>query len=167
MNEENLFNFILNGHVKGTIPFIKDINFDSYSFHDCNYESGEESIVDTNLWPIIYKCRDFLIDNYVSQIFSNFELKNMSAWKNVDGGSSVWHNDQKEKLNSNILVYLDDSYNKNTIEIKTPSKVHKIYPQKGNFVWLNQSLNFQHKATHLEGERRLISFEFDIPELWT
>lgn len=167
MNESHLFNFLMNGHVKGTIPFIKDIDTDSFSFHDCNYESDEESIVDANLLPIIHKCKDFLIENYVSQIFDNFELKNMSAWKNVDEYSSVWHNDQKENFNSNILVYLDDSYNKNTIEIKTHTQVHKIYPKKGTFVWLNQSLKFQHRATHVEGNRRLISFEFDIPELWT
>jgi len=93
----------------------------------------------------------------------------MKMMQGVDDYSKVWHNDfdLKGEFNSNVLVYLDDSYNKNAIEITNGTETFTVHHKKGDVVWLNQRKSFKHRATHTHGTRRLMAFEFYIDDLWT
>jgi hypothetical protein len=155
--------FLTDGYIYGNVPIVKNINFDQYNFDDCNYD---DCALDNKLTPILLKVNQYLIDNYVNFLFLKYEVLNMNAWCGVDDLSANWHNDLAEGFNSNILVYLDCSLNKNSIEISNGFSEIKIYPNKGDFVWLNQSKKFLHRATHIEGNRRVLSFEFNIKDLY-
>ena len=39
---------------------------------------------------------------------------------------------------------------------------HVIFPNKYDFMWLNQSSAFEHKAAHNGGRRRVLSFEYKV-----
>ena len=80
---------------------------------------------------------------------------------NVVGGSVVLL-----LANSNILVYLEEGTmeNDNYIEVLGVDKC-RIYPLRGDFVWLNQQPQFEHRANNGEGIRRVIHFPYYIPSL--
>lgn len=155
---QNLDSFFVNGFYKGHIDFIELINFNEFTFveHD-----GKNKVLDKDLIPIILQVQDYLKQNIISKIFDKYEV-DYFAWAGVDDYSKKWHNDSKEGFNSNILVYLDDSYGQNKIEIKNQVEEFTVYHKKGDFVWINQDPKFLHKATHITGNRRVLSFE-----LWT
>lgn len=155
---QNLDSFFVNGFYKGHIDFIEPINFDGFTF--TNHDAEQKSL-DTNLLPIIEQVESYLKQNIVSKVFDKYRIEHF-AWSGVDSYSSDWHNDNKEGFNSNILVYLDDSYGQNKIEIKNQAEEFTVYHKKGDFVWINQDPKFLHKATHITGNRRVLSFE-----LWT
>jgi hypothetical protein len=163
MTEEDIYNFLINGHIKGNIDFLKELNVDHYTFVDCNYDDYQKP--NDDLISILNKVYIYIDKNYLSKVFVDYKLLNMNAWSGVDSKSSDWHNDLQQGFNSNIIVYLDDSLNKNSIEIRNAEEEFKIYPLKGDFVWLNQKTIFQHKATHITGNRRVLSFELEIPSL--
>ena len=173
MTTQDLDSFFINGFYLGHIQSIECLNVDLYNFADCNNVYNDTATdpyrpeLDTNLKAILQETNTFLIENYISKVFSNYEFIEYYAWEGVDPGSSVWHNDKIEGFNSNILVYLDDSLNSNTIEIKNNIEEFKIYHKKGDFVWLNQSTRFLHRATHKQGRRRVLSFQYKIQDLWT
>ncbi len=154
---QNLDSFFINGFYKGHIDFIEDINFNNYKFIDCNEEFR---LLDKQLEPILLRVKEHLIKNHVSVIFDKYNIIDQYAWSGVDGYSKEWHNDLKEGFDSNVIVYLDDSLGENTIEFKNQTEQFKIYPKKGDFVWINQSKQFQHKATHITGNRRVMGFDF-------
>jgi hypothetical protein len=154
---QTLDSFFVNGFYHGHIDFIEDIDFNKYTFIDCNEEAR---LLDKQLEPVILQVKQHLISNFVSKIFDKYTVVDEYAWSGVDSYSKNWHNDLAEGFDSNILVYLDDSHEVNTIEVKSPSEQFKIYPKKGDFVWINQSEHFLHKATHINGTRRVLSFEF-------
>lgn len=165
---QNLDSFFVNGFYLGNIEHIQKINFDQYNFLHCNKVEGNiRPELDNELKSIINETRVFLVDNYISKVFKNYEVLECYAWEGVDPGSSRWHNDKREGFNSNIILYLDDSFGCNTIEVKNNSQEFKVFPKKGDFVWLNQSTKFLHKATHIYGRRRVFSFEFNIHDIWT
>jgi len=147
------------GHVCGHVPFISDVDLSRYTFGDCN---NDDCRLDQTLTPMLDRVYDYISTNYVFPCFPHAKLLNSSAWSGVDGPSSEWHNDAKEGFNSNILVYLDDSMGLNTIEVRTKDEDYKIYPKVGTFVWINQAPQFQHRATHVAGERRVLSYELWI-----
>jgi hypothetical protein len=153
-----LTNFITYGYICGRINFIKQINFDKFNFGDCNDDNCE---LDNRLLPILNKTYSHLAINHISEYFPDHKLLNMNAWSGVDTPSAVWHNDLAEGFNSNIIVYLDESID-NTIEIKSKTCEFKICPKVGTFVWINQSNEFQHRATHVSGKRRVLSYELWI-----
>jgi hypothetical protein len=169
MNEHTITNFFVNGYIHGHIDEIVSIDFDKYTFIDCNNENCENMVFDASLTPLLNKFYKILEDRFVSKIFNSYTLYQLNAWKGVDSYSSEWHNDftSTSNFNSNILIYLDDSYDKNTIEVRNAFEEFVIYPKKGDFVWLNQNPKFEHRARHVEGIRRLISFEMYINDLWT
>lgn len=165
---QNLDSFFTNGCYLGHIDSIEELDVDLYSFVDCNKVDDDiRPELDINLKDILEETKIFLIEHYISKVFSKYEFLDYYAWEGVDPGSSVWHNDKREGFNSNILVYLDDSFNSNTIEVKNDIEEFKVYPKKGDFIWINQSTKFLHRATHIKGRRRVLSFEFNIHDLWT
>jgi hypothetical protein len=168
MTEEDCLSFLTKGYVHGNITDLQSVDFNQYTFIDCNsvVDDGKPEI-DKRLYTILDTTKEFLIQNYVSKLFTKFTFLEAYAWSGVDPGSAVWHNDLREGFNSNILVYLDDSLDKNKIEVRNDHEEFCIYPKKGDFVWINQNRKFQHKATHVQGDRRVFSFEFNIDSLWT
>ena len=67
-----------------------------------------------------------------------------------------------------ILIYLDDNtkQNGNNIQVRTGDYHFTLYPKRRDFVWLNQKKCFQHRAQHLSGIRRVLSFEYLVPALY-
>ena len=141
------------------------LEFSNYDFTNCN--SANRMQVPEQVQQRLDSIHLSLADNYVSKIFTSYELLNNGLWDGVDSGSSDWHNDQKSRgFNSNILVYIDDNrvYN-NYIMVTNGAEEFKIQPQPNQLVWLNQSSCFKHKAIHTSGPRRLLSFEFFVEGL--
>ena len=141
------------------------LEFSNYDFTNCN--SANHMQVPKQVQQRLDSIHLSLADNYVSKIFTSYELLNNGLWDGVDSGSSDWHNDQKSRgFNSNILVYIDDNrvYN-NYIMVTNGAEEFKIQPQSNQLVWLNQSSCFKHKAIHTSGPRRLLSFEFFVEGL--
>lgn len=161
-------NFFSYGYVIDREPNVDFSIFKKMNFKNCN-EVEENFWLDENYLEELKKLQVFFSEKYVSKIFSTFELKDCGMWEGVDEGSSKWHNDylDGDKFNSNMLVYLDDNTpeNGNSIEVRGPNFSHILYPKENELIWLNQKKIFEHKATHKSGRRRVLSFEYFIPEL--
>jgi hypothetical protein len=161
-----LTDFFVKGYYSDILSNDIATEFGNYKFVNCQEHSS------MHITNVMQKKLDdlhlYLAETYVSKVFSSYKLLNNGMWDNVDSGSSTWHNDfsDGDALNSNILVYIDDNrlYN-NFIMITNGQEEFKIQPEPNQFVWLNQSSCFQHKAIHNSGPRRLLSFEFFIDGL--
>ena len=108
------------------------LEFSNYDFTNCN--SANHMQVPKQVQQRLDSIHLSLADNYVSKIFTSYELLNNGLWDGVDSGSSDWHNDQKSRgFNSNILVYIDDNrvYN-NYIMVTNGAEEFKIQPQQQN-----------------------------------
>jgi len=164
----NYNNFFQYGYILDENCKINFSKFKSMNFKNCN-EVNEDFWLDKNYLQELKKIQSILSVEYISKIFNKFEMKECGMWEGVDEGSSKWHNDylDGDKFNSNILVYLDDNTEKNgnSIEVRGPNFSHILYPKENQLIWLNQKKIFQHKATHKTGRRRVLSFEYFIPEL--
>jgi len=158
-----LENFLLNGFATGIMQSDLAFLFKRFQFADCNDGDSE---IDPEAVNLLNALHSFISNTYVSPLFSEYTIARSCMWTGVDSLSKDWHNDNCAEFNSNFLIYLDDgeTYG-NSIEIKTPSEEFKIYPKKNQFVWLNQDKKFLHRATHVSGPRRLLSFEFKIPAI--
>ena len=155
--------FLTNGFTTGILTLDVAFLFKKFHFPNCNDGDAEFTAEASQFLSILHQ---HVSDKYVSKLFTEYSIGSSGMWSGVDNLSSDWHNDSNEKFNSNFLVYLDDSEQYgNSIEIKTPVEEFKIYPKKNQFVWLNQDKKFLHRATHMSGPRRLLSFEFKIPDL--
>ena len=165
----NTYDFFVNGYIQGHFAEIDNYDFSEFVFLDC---SENEDIIDNN--PTIDKkaqkylseIYNIIFDRHLSKLFPNIELLEKSMWQGIDTKSKEWHTDYMEKknFNSNLLLYLDDNYG-NNIQVKNQTEEFTIYPIRGDFIWLNQNKIFQHRAKHITGPRRLISYEMYIPEL--
>jgi hypothetical protein len=157
--------FFTNGFVTGQIEMDAAFLFKKFEFPSCDNDDPTPDINPSakNLLDILHK---HIAQKYVSALFADFSIGENAMWSGVDSMSTDWHNDGREGFNSNFLVYLDDgeAYG-NKIEVKAVTEQFTIFPKKNQFVWLNQSGGFLHKATHVSGPRRVLSFEFDIPAL--
>jgi hypothetical protein len=166
ITQENVYSFYVNGFIHGNIEQIKTINPDDFYFDDCVKTKNKTKTIDKNIMPVLKNTCQYLIDNYVSILFHDYEVLEKYCWSGVDDYSKHWHNDSKENFNSNILVYLDDSLEKNSIEIKNGSnEIFTVYFKAGDFVWLNQNLQFSHRANHIVSNRRVLSYHFNIRDL--
>lgn len=169
--------FFTKGYVKGFYD-----NEESLKFFD-QFEFQDARLIDRR--PPAH-CKDQLIeianyfkDIHIGKVFVNVKLNIVSMWQSVDDLSSEWHNDrfykktgdntwEGHRFNSNILLYLDENDEKigNSIEITNGIEEFIEYPTRGEFVWINQSREcIKHKATHKQGTRRLLSFEYLISDL--
>ena len=161
--------FFIDGYWHGTLPDNLDIDrFEKFNFIDCTQPEDLWTTKEAQFdLAIIHK---WLADNYVSQLFDNFEIKDCAMWSGVDHGSREWHNDFEDanKFNSNILIYMDDNtkQNGNNIQVRTGDYHFTLYPKRRDFVWLNQKKCFEHRAAHKSGQRRVLSFEYLIPALY-
>lgn len=160
--------FFLYGYYLDEYSDIDFSYFKELEFKDCNI-SIEEQFVDEKHLNELQTLQSLLGKKYIEKVFTNYQLRSYGMWDGVDEGSSRWHNDflDGDSFNSNILVYLDDNNEKNgnSIEVRGPQFSHKLYPKNGQLLWLNQKKIFQHRATHTSGRRRILSFEYFIPEL--
>ena len=109
------------------------------------------------------------LEEVISETYPKFELtEEVGLWNGVTKDNNEFHNDfvAGDKFNSNILVYLDEGNddNENYIEIKGEDKC-RIFCNPGQFVWLNQSPQFEHRANNGRGNRRLLHFAYYIPEI--
>ena len=157
--------FFVKGYCTDVLSSNIAAEFSNYDFTNCN--SANRMQVPEQVQQRLDSIHLSLADNYVSKIFTSYELLNNGLWDGVDSGSSDWHNDQKSRgFNSNILVYIDDNrvYN-NYIMVTNGAEEFQIQPQPNQLVWLNQSSCFKHKAIHTSGPRRLLSFEFFVEGL--
>lgn len=155
--------FLTNGFATGVLTLDVAFLFKRFPFPNCN---DGEATPSPEAEMYLQSLHEHIATKYVSTMFDEFGFGEHNMWSGVDGPSQEWHNDSCDEFNSNFLVYLDDGemYN-NFIEVKTPVEEFKIYPKKNQFVWLNQNQRFLHRATHTEGPRRVLSFEFKIPAI--
>lgn len=155
--------FLVNGFVTGTLSLDAAYLFKQFQFPNCNDGEATPSLQASTYLQALHR---HIAEKYVSSMFDEYGFGEHNMWSGVDAPSKEWHNDNCDEFNSNFLVYLDDGemYN-NFIEVKSPTEEFKIYPKKNQFVWLNQDKKFLHRATHTEGPRRVLSFEFNIPAI--
>lgn len=161
----SLSDFFIKGYAKGHYD-----NENELSFFD-SFEFPHAEVVDELPISAENKLKEigkFLEQEFVKKLFENAKLNRVSMWQGVDSKSNVWHNDYYHNPNSNILLYLDKN-NKdvgNAIEFRNTDEEYLEYPDRGNFIMMNPSKQFEHKATHTPNtQRRLLCFDFNIPEL--
>ena len=156
-------NFFLKGFMHGR--FFEPIDdFYNFTFPDCTRHTPENITQPAKEQLEILHA--VVGERLISYLFKHYELRDCGMWEGVDDYSKIWHNDFEgdKKMNTNVLVYLDDAAPyANTIEVKSNETEYTIIPDKGDFVWLNQTKNiYQHRATHNGGRRRILSFEYFI-----
>jgi hypothetical protein len=157
--------FFINGFVSGTIAMDAAFIFNGFEFPSCDNDDPTP-VINQSAKKLLDIIHNYIAQTYVSKLFTHFSIGENSMWSGVDGMSADWHNDGREGFNSNFLIYLDngEAYG-NKIEVKNSAEEFVIFPKKNQFVWLNQSSGFLHKATHVSGPRRVLSFEFNIQGL--
>ena len=170
-NYSNLTSYFTDGYFMDNLftctPSVNLTIFDAFNFTDSLNE--EDLNIDPFAKELLNDMHQYFAKKWIELIFVDYELKVNGMWSGVDEGSMKWHNDFEDgdPFNSNILVYLNDTDDKeNNIQVRTnkgPGTI--LHPQRGDFVWLNQSSCFEHKASHNSGTRRLLSFEFLISGL--
>lgn len=142
--------------------------FKNDRFIDCNSKEADEESICKESQEKLDQIHLHIGETIVKTLFNDFTYRRNGMWCGVDSGSSDWHNDfiDGDPFTSNLLIYLEDGepYG-NCIEVKNKFEEHKIIPKPNEYVWLNQNRKFMHKATHISGPRRLLSFEFYIPAL--
>ena len=163
-----MMSYFINGYYKGKVEFDYKA-FDSIDFPEIDYDSNDVKLNEYQQRTLSHIQGQ--LENKIVETFENYELTEQPGlWKGVTKANNEFHNDfvYGDKFNSNILVYLDKGTeeNDNYIEVKeSTSKPHRIYPDVGDFVWLNQSTGFYHRANNGEGIRRVIHFAYYIPEI--
>ena len=168
----DLLNFFLHGYVHSTDKNLAIERFDKATFTDCSTLKDDVDVqrADPEYAPTLNKLHKYLGETYIAQLFDEYTLTQCAMWSGVDEGSRNWHNDYEDgdSFNSNILIYLDDNTkaNGNNIQVRTGDYHFTLYPKRRDFVWLNQKKCFQHRAQHLSGTRRVLSFEYLIPALF-
>ena len=150
------------------------VDFDYKAFDNINFPEIDYETNDLNLSEYQQRTLGHIqgqLENKIVQTFDNYELtERPGLWQNVTKENNEFHNDYVygDKFNSNILVYLDKGTeeNDNYIEVKeTNSAPHRIYPEVGEYMWLNQAPGFFHRANNGKGIRRVIHFAYYIPEI--
>jgi|TARA_A200000159_G_C7275321_1_gene319123 hypothetical protein len=170
--------FFKDGFYTGDVDINVQI-FDDVKFPSIDYNPEDLKLPD-NCKQEIKKVQEQL-EEVISETYPKFELtEEPGLWNGVTKENNEFHNDfvAGDKFNSNILVYLDEGndMNENYIEIAgedildkdgIPYGVSKcrIFCRPGQFVWLNQSPQFEHRANNGSGNRRLIHFAYYIPEI--
>lgn len=165
----NIENFLSIGYFLDETPNIDLSDFYGIDIKNCN-SINEKFWIGENYEKKLEEISIHLSKKYIEKIFKNYKRLECGLWEGVDEGSSKWHNDwiDGDGFNSNILIYLDDNTteNGNSVEIRGLDFHHVLYPKSGQLLWLNQKPIFEHKATHTSGQRRLLSFEFLIEDLF-
>lgn len=165
----NFNDFFTKGFVTGKFNHnIKE--FYDYDFPNCNNPDlvGETDGVPDEAKKSLKFLQDKISTELISMIFPELKLKNTAMWEGVDKYSSQWHNDSQDgkNMNTNVLVYLDDTTeHSNSIQVRDKNLEYVVLPKAGDFVWLNQSKGFEHKASHNGGRRRVLSFEYFVEGL--
>lgn len=161
-------NFFINGFVHGQFDIDVINMFDTDEFINCNSDEADYKSINDESRAKLNMLHQHIAKTYIEKLFENYKIGKNSMWSGVDSGSEVWHNDfiDSDRFTSNFLIYLDDNASHgNSIEVKNVFEEFKIIPKQNEFVWINQNKKFAHRATHKSGPRRLLSFEFFIPEL--
>lgn len=163
-DQYNLADFFTKGFITG--KFHKDLLYlKEFHFVDSTNHSkySEDVIVNSK------ECEEILDhlhieigQKYISKIFSKYELVARGLFEGVDDKSMKWHNDQEYgNMNTNFLIYLDETESyRNSIEVKDQVNHYELFPKANEFVWLNQAKNFQHRASHNYGRRRILWFDY-------
>lgn len=164
----NYNDFFLRGFTTG--EFWKDVSyFKKYDIKNAEDPNvGEACSVPKDAEKELQKLQREIGEKLISNVFAKWECRNVGAWEGVDEGSVVWHNDQMDgkNMNSNVIIYLDDTReHNNNIQVKNQIEEFVITPKENDFIWLNQNNLFRHKASHNDGRRRILSFEYYIDGL--
>jgi len=142
--------------------------FKNDHFIDCNSKEADDQVISKEAQLKLDEIHLHVGKNIIEKVFSNFTYRRNGMWCGVDTGSAEWHNDfiDGDPFTSNLLIYLEDGepYG-NFIEVKNAFEEYVVVPKPNEYVWLNQNKKFMHRATHKSGPRRLLSFEFFIPDL--
>ena len=165
MAEVDMTTFFADGFAQG------QLQFDTYAFDDLEFPQ-----IDYDVQVKLSEYQKQQLDKIKTQLelvlkktFPEFKLtEEPGFWQGVTKENNEFHNDFTfgDKFNSNILVYLEEGTmeNDNYIEVLGVDKC-RIYPLRGDFVWLNQQPQFEHRANNGEGIRRVIHFPYYIPSL--
>lgn len=161
----DLNNFFLEGFVKDKIDY--DISqFDDWPFLE---DKSRDWAGTADQQVELAKLASHVSHEIVGMVFDDRRLLRSGLWQGVDAESQVWHNDWRDgdEFNSNFLIYLDDNdiSRGNYIGVRGQDFEYCLEPRRGEFVWLNQSEMFEHRASNQQGLRRIIVFEFYIPGL--
>ncbi len=165
----NINDFLIRGYVKGNLLGLQEVSyFDQYHFVDCLDEniSNDSAIPPKKLIPLFENYASQFEEHLILKLFPIFKRLDFGMWQGVDLESRQWHNDflYGESFNSNILVYLEE-HSQTALEIKNGVEEIQIPVKAGDFIWINQSSNFQHRARQESGARRILSFEYFLPGL--
>jgi hypothetical protein len=159
---EQLDNFLIKGYAIFSNPNLIDLSL----FKIINVEIEEDlpDVTDTLEKHLLQQFVDYVSEQYVSKVYDNFEIRCVNVWDGVDLGSMCWHNDLVENFDFNVLYYYDNTSIDvgGQIEFKYPGGEDIVYPQAGNLIFINQSLQFQHKANRSTAPRRVASIEYKI-----
>jgi len=174
MEKQELTDFFVKGYYSD--QFCMDVVslFEGHEFPTCVSEDKERDLKEEMVYApesqeLLDKITEVVAEKYIKQVSNEFEFITNGMWSGVDYKSSLWHSDYEEvkrPLNTNFLIYLDDGdpYG-NTIDFSNGFEEFSISHKPNQFVWVNQTHAFKHKATHKGGERRMLTFEFFIPGL--
>mgnify|MGYP000706872679 CR=1 FL=1 len=159
----DLNDFFIKGYIHG--KFFESIDeFYNFDFPNCEDPNiGETDSTPKEAASSLGYLQEQIAQKLIYKIFPDFEHRNYGMWEGVDEGSATWHNDWEDgkNMNTNVLVYLDNAgEHNNSIQVRNKNDEFIILPKAGDFVWLNQSKGFQHKASHNDGRRRVLSFEY-------
>jgi hypothetical protein len=159
----NYDDFFLKGYVHG--KFSLDVkHFEDYNYPDANNPNADSRPKEAR--SDLTELHLLIGQEYINKIFGrDYILKESGMWEGVDNGSHVWHNDAKngKEFNTNFLIYMDENeIGLNSIGVRNKNDEHVIFPMKYDFMWLNQSSAFEHKASHNGGRRRVLSFEYKV-----
>jgi len=159
---EQLDNFLIKGYAIFSNPNLIDLSL--FKITNVEIEKDLPDVTDPLEKHLLQQFVDYVNEHYVSKVYNNFEVKCVNVWDGVDLGSMTWHNDQAENFDFSVLYYYDDTDINvgGQIEFSYPDGEDKIYPKAGNLIFINQSLQFQHKANRSTVARRVASIEYKI-----
>jgi hypothetical protein len=161
------------GYIKGRYKNIEELNiFDNFEFQHADTVNDHE--IPFIAIQILKEIGTELLETVVRNLYDNVTLGRVSMWYGVDNKAKNWHNDLYDRevmggdephYDACILLYLDNNNEDVGNSIQFRNKIDEFieYPDKGDFVVINQSLQFEHKATHIPNTaRRLLCFDYNI-----
>lgn len=163
----DLTEFFTRGHIFGDCLTSDDVAFlSAFDFVDSsqNNLSDDSTKPPTAMIPLLNQIRLELEKTLLTPMFEKFIFLQQAIWAGADEDSLLWHNDNtgEDSLNSSILLYLDDHTQESHLRIRSKDDEHIVMVKSGQFVWMNQQKDFQHKVVYTDPKvkRRIVSFEY-------
>jgi hypothetical protein len=161
---DQINSFLEKGFAIFNVPDLIDLS----AFNIINVELNDDLINDFSATEqaALDDFVNYVSQNFVKSLYKDFKVVYYSIWDGVDQGSTVWHNDNVEGFDFNVLYYFDntDPVVGGCIEFRYPDGEHKIYPKSGDLIFINQKMQFLHRASRSTAHRRVASIEYKVYE---